>query len=130
MSCDDYEGLIRTRTSSTYATIRPKLPNDTCPHTHPFPIPDSHCCAEGRDLYRRKGRQPAKKHVLAFVEGRENTKRSRDDDAEGGGGMTNFGKPRAWKHFRTAYKRTHPKASDHLILAKYNSALRYMRNNL
>lgn len=42
--------------------------------------------------------------------------------------MTNFGKPRKFKQFRAAYKRTHPKASDHLILIKYTSALLRLRD--
>lgn len=123
MSCNDlYEGVRRDRVSTRMTTIEHLLENGTCPHSHPYRIPGSECCAEGRDLYHPKERQRAKKHVIPFTEGRGEHKRGRDDDSH-------FGKPRKFKQFRAAYKRKHPKASEHRILVKYTSALLRLRES-
>lgn len=123
MSCNDFfEGVRRNRESTRLTTIEHALPNGTCPHTHPYRIPGSECCAEGRDLYHHKERQRAKKHVIPFTEGQGEHKRGRDDDSH-------FGKPRKFKQFRAAYKRSHPKASEHRILVKYTSALLRLRES-
>lgn len=123
MSCNNFfEGVRRNRDSTRLTTIEHALPDGTCPHTHPYKIPESECCAEGRELYHHKERQRAKKHVINFTEGQGGHKRGREDDSH-------FGKPRKFKQFRAAYKRTHPNASEHRILVKYTSALLRMRES-
>jgi len=129
MNCNDlYGGVVRHRGSTSLTTIVPRQQQGAeynCPHTHPYSIPGSNCCAEGRDLFYYKERQPAKKHVITFEgAGGEQKRRNRDDDD---GDMSDFGKTRKFKHFRTAYKRSHPHASEHRILVKYTSALLRMR---
>jgi hypothetical protein len=132
MNCDDfYGGVVRNRGSTALTTIRSATgAGNECPHSHPYRIPGSNCCAEGRDLFYYKERQPALKRVSAtsVTQLQDSTlKRSReeinDEDEE-----MNFGKPHKFKQFRAAYKRAHPKASEHRILIKYTAGLLRMRN--
>lgn len=101
-----------------------------CPATHPYAIPGTNCCAEGRDLFAFNGRAQAKKRVPDgpnIQAGARKRWEGDDDDA-----MTNFGKKkrketRSFQSFRKAYKKKHPGVSDHTILVKYLAGLVRLR---
>ncbi len=125
--------------------VRTQGAANACPDSHPYQIPGSNCCAEGRDLFYYKQRQRGMKHMTYLPDQQGNRKRNKDgnameeeeynqdddDDDDDEDVEMNFGrrKPRKFKQFRAAYKRTHPRSSEHRILVKYTAALLRLRNN-
>ena len=128
MECNDLYGGVHVRPNRRLTTIvSPQGAGNSCPASHPYKIPDSNCCAEGRNLfYEKEERSRVPKRVAnARMEGDPKKRREGDDDNDMD--MSDFGKSKRFVQFRTAYKRTHPKASAHKILLKYTAGLLRMR---
>jgi hypothetical protein len=129
MACNDLFGGVHIRAPNARMTtiVETQGAGNNCPNSHPYMIPGSNCCAEGRDLFYRKDRTRVSKRVaITGMEGdpgRTKNRREDDDDDD----MSDFGKSKRFVRFRTGYKRLHPKASEHKILLKYTAGLLRMR---
>lgn len=128
MACNDlFSGVHVRRPNARITTIvSTQGAGNNCPDSHPYKIPGTNCCAEGRDLYHPNERTRVLKRVaITRMEGDPgSTKNRREDDDED---MSDFGKSKRFVRFRTGYKRIHPRASEHKILIKYTAGLLRMR---
>ena len=125
MDCNDLFGGVHIRVPNARMTTIVSSQAGACPATHPYKIPGSECCAEGRDLFYRKERTRATKRVsITGMEGDPGrTKNRRPDENESDMDDSDFGKSKRFVKFRKAYKRRHPEASEHRILLKYTAGL-------
>jgi hypothetical protein len=132
-TCEGYIGVVRNRTSAAMTTVVPRQgAGNDCPATHPYRIPGTNCCAEGRDLFAFNGRAQAKKRVPDGPNLQAVARKRWEGDDEGDDAMTDFGKSknktRSFQSFRKAYKKNHKGVSDHTILVKYLTGLIRLRN--
>lgn len=127
-ACEGVIGVVLGRGSTRMSTVVPRQgAGNYCPDTHPYAIPNTNCCAQGRDLFAFDRRVQAKKRVSdgpALQAG----SRKRQDDGDSDEEMA-FGKKktRSFNQFRKEYKKNHKNVSDHTILVKYISGLVRLR---